>query len=198
MKRIHARRAPELFEGEVLERSDTGRGVAVFSGIRLQHRDEFCHRARRKLGVHDEGERKRTDAAHRRELAHRIERDLGIHRRKRKRSGFGEHQRVAVRRRANERFGRHPARGAGAVFDDERLAERIRKFRCDDARDRVHAAACRVADEHAHLPRRIFLRKRCRRKKRKRRKPESFHRLLPASRGVIFPRRRRARRRGPT
>jgi hypothetical protein len=58
-----------------------------------------------------------------------------------------EQQRVAVGRRFGDAGGRRRSRSAGAVDDDDRLAEGIGKLRSDDARDGVGCAAGRHGDD---------------------------------------------------
>ena len=47
--------------------------------------------------------------------------------------------------------------GAGAVIDDERLAETLGEFDGSDARDQISDAARRVRDQYAHRPGRVVL-----------------------------------------
>ena len=67
-------------------------------------------------------------------------------------------QRVAVGRRAHDRFGADIAGAARPVVDDDGLAEPLREPLADQAREDVTGAAGREADHDAHRPRRIGLR----------------------------------------
>src|SRR5262249_31908506 len=72
----------------------------------------------------------------------------------------GHEERVAVRRRAHDRFGADIAVGARPVVDDERLAEPPRQPLTDQACDSVGRPASGKADNDAHWARRIALRPR--------------------------------------
>ena len=96
-----------------------------------------------------------VDAADRRDVAHEIESWVRIeHRVDDVRIG-DEQQRVAVRRRANDRFGGDAVAGGAAIFDDERLAEPLRQYCSGQPRDDVGGAARRKADQQMDRPRRI-------------------------------------------
>ena len=83
--------------------------------------------------------------------------------------------RLAARRRAP---GSDAARRAGAVLDYELLAERLAELRREDARDRVHATARRVTDQHAYRAGRIVLSK-AERRKDEECKDDPSHALAP-------------------
>ena len=63
-------------------------------------------------------------------------------------------QRVAVGRRAHDRFGADVAGAAGPVVDDDGLTEPLREPLADQAREHVTGAAGREADHDAHRSRR--------------------------------------------
>ena len=73
-------------------------------------------------------------------------------------SGMPEHQRVPVGRAAGNRPRSHQSGAAGAIVDDDRLAEHARELFGDDARQRIDPAARRVRDDQGDRPRRVGLR----------------------------------------
>jgi hypothetical protein len=59
---------------------------------------------------------------------------------------MSEMQRVPVRGCLRDRIGRDVASRPGAVFDDDRLRQRLRRFLSHDSRDGIDAAARREPD----------------------------------------------------
>jgi hypothetical protein len=74
--------------------------------------------------------------------------------------GHNLQQGVAIRGRFGDRFGSDVAAGAGAVLNDELLAEAIGQPLTHQARLDVGSPAGGKADDDAHRPRRIGLRPR--------------------------------------
>ena len=72
--------------------------------------------------------------------------------------GHHEQERVAVRWRAYDRLGCDVAAGAGAVLDNELLAEPLGQPLPDHAGGRIGRAAGGKAENDAHGPRRVGLR----------------------------------------
>ena len=66
-------------------------------------------------------------------------------------------KRVAVRRRARDDRGADIARRAGAIFDHDRLAERLLQMAADDARQDVGRAARRERHDERDVARGIGL-----------------------------------------
>src|SRR5262249_57081054 len=77
--------------------------------------------------------------------------------------GAGQEQGGAVRGRAHDGLGGDIAAGAGAVLDDERLAEPFRQKLADQPRHDVDVVARGESDDDVHRPARIGLRLRRRR-----------------------------------
>lgn len=104
--------------------------------------DQFAQRARREVLACDQGVAERGRQSDRCEVAQRIvgqrpiepgvEREIG---------GACDEQGVAVGRRFRGEFRADQRPGAGAILDDDRLAECLRHFFRDDARDQIEAAA---------------------------------------------------------
>ncbi len=65
-------------------------------------------------------------------------------------------QRIAVGLGMRDDFAGHVAAGAGAVIDDEGLAEQFAKLLGHDARQHVAWAARRKADQDRHRPLRVI------------------------------------------
>jgi hypothetical protein len=74
--------------------------------------------------------------------------------------GAEHRERVAVGRRARRQLERDRAACAGAIVDDDALAEPIRQLGRDDAGDHIETAARRVRHEQPDRLRRIRLRER--------------------------------------
>src|SRR5215471_15514643 len=72
--------------------------------------------------------------------------------------GARHQKRMAVRRRAHDRLGGDIAAGAGAVLDNERLAEPFRQPLADQPCNNVDVVACGEPDNDVHWSRRIGLR----------------------------------------
>ena len=74
-----------------------------------------------------------------------------VHRRRQHmRRHAGDLQRVAVRRRAGDRLGADQAAAAGAVLDEELLAEGLAELVGEHAAEQVVGAAGRIGDDDAH------------------------------------------------
>ena len=101
-----------------------------------------------------------VDRAHdRREVLHRVVRHLRVDADvDRERRDVAEQQRVAVGRRLGDGVGADHAARAGAVVDDDRLAERLGQRLLHDARIEIDRAARRERHDDADRLRRIRLR----------------------------------------
>ena len=129
-------------------------------------------------GLHHQHEGHRRGERDRREVLRRIVGQLLVERRVGgERAGRHEEQRVAVGRRLGDRGrGDHRA-AAGAVFNDDRLAEPLFQLRLElPARHDVHRAARPERQDQRDRPRRIVVgagRRRLRQEKRRRRAPRA-------------------------
>ena len=160
MRSVPGRDLQEL-AGEVPVRSHAGRRVADRARLLLRKLDEAGD-------VGDVERRMRADEREafdevrdRREVLDRVVRQLAIDvGQDRVRAGRVEQQRVAVRRRLRDELRADAAAGAGAVLDDERLAELRAHAVGENPRDAVDAAAGRERNDDAHRLDRIRLRER--------------------------------------
>src|SRR5262245_14013051 len=99
-----------------------------------------------------------ANAGDRRDVADEVEIELVVERRIDQICPRDKEERVAVRRRAHDRFGADIAATAWPVLYDEWLAEPLRQLLTDEARQNVLRAAGGNGDDQAHRPRRIRLR----------------------------------------
>ena len=85
------------------------------------------------------------------EILDRVEARILVHRRRQHvRRHAGGDQRVAVRRRARGRFGADQPAAAGAVLDEELLAERSAELLGEHPAEQVVRAAGHIGHDHAH------------------------------------------------
>src|SRR5262245_42062393 len=98
------------------------------------------------------------DAGDRCDIADEIEIELVVEGRIDQICRRDKEERVAVRRRAHDRFGADIAATAWPVIDHEWLAEPLRQPWSDEARQDVLGAAGGNGDDQAHWPQRIRLR----------------------------------------
>ena len=97
--------------------------------------------------------------ANRLEIANRVETELVEERGVDRVVGADHEQRIAVRRAADDSFGRDVAAGARAILDDELLAELVGQGLHDEARQDVDRLPGGKADDEAHRLRWIGLRR---------------------------------------
>src|SRR5262245_20123111 len=102
--------------------------------------------------------RNADDAGDRRDVADEVEIEFVVEGRIDQICPRDKEERVAVRRRAHDRFGADIAATAWPVIDHEWLAEPFRQPLTDEARENVLRAAGGYGDDQAHRPRRIGLR----------------------------------------
>src|SRR5262245_60145753 len=93
------------------------------------------------------------DAGDRRDVAEKHEAELVVECRIDHICPGDKEERVAVRRRAHDRFGADIAATSWPVIDDEWLAEPLRQPLTDEARQNVLRAAGGNGDDQAHWPR---------------------------------------------
>jgi hypothetical protein len=98
------------------------------------------------------------DAGDRCDIADEVEIELVVERRIDQICRRDKEERVAVRRRAHDRFGADIPATAWPVIDHEWLAEPFRQPLTHEARENVLRAAGGNGDDQAHRPRRIGLR----------------------------------------
>ena len=91
-------------------------------------------------------------ADNRRDVPDEVEIEIGVERGIDRMRGHDLQQRVAIRGRLGDRLGSDVAAGAGAVLDDELLAEAIRQPLTHQARLDVGSPAGGKADDDAHRP----------------------------------------------
>ncbi len=136
------------------------------------------------VGIDHDDQLAGADQPDRREILARVVADVAVERRiDRERAGAAEHQRVAVGRGLRHRARGDRAAGAGAVLDDDVLAERLAHLLGDDARHHVVAAAGGVRHHQRDRPGRIILR-RCRGRDGERTASESSKISWRVSRGL--------------
>ncbi len=120
--------------------------------------DELGNRFRGKRRIHHHHVGRAHDAGDRRDVAEEIEAEPIVERRVDGVRRADHQQRVAVGRRVHDRFGGDVAAGAGAVLDDELLAEPVRQPLRHQPRHDVERAAGGEPDDYPHRPRWIRLR----------------------------------------
>ena len=121
---------------------------AMTLGDRIDGQLRACHQ-------HEGGGQ---NLAHRREILHRVVRHRAVERRRDRVTAGRQQQRVAVGRRFRDGVGADVAARAGAIFDDDGLAEMVRHLGRDDPPDRIDRAAGGERHHDADGPVRIALR----------------------------------------
>ena len=133
-----------------------GRRECQRAGPRPGERDHVRNRPRRHCRIDRHDQRQLGQKDDRREILHRVVAEVRI---KVRADAVGrdgvEQQRVAVRVGLGDARGRDGAAGAGAIVDDDRLAERVGELRADDPRDEVGRPAGRHRDHELHGAARI-------------------------------------------
>jgi hypothetical protein len=137
-------------------RAGAGRGEGQLGGF--QRGEEFRHGRIRRLRRHHQRERHYGEQRHRQQILVRIvidafepmlvDGDFG---------GLPDQQSEPVRRRCDDAARADGAAGAGAIFDDDVLAERDRKLRRDRARHHVAGTAGGIGDDQVDRAARIAL-----------------------------------------
>ena len=153
---------PEQFAAEMRRRADAGTGKAVLAGIVPNELHQFRQRLGRHRRVDHHDIRRNRDQRHGGEILDRIVRHLGVEAGIYDEAGADRHDGVAVRGHARDLAGRGVAARAADVLDEELLAESVGELLRHDARDDVGRTAGGKADDHAHRPARIALRRGCR------------------------------------
>ena len=145
---VGARLQLEQFAGQMLEAADAGGGVIELAGLRLGVGEQFLRRMHRQFRIDGEHIGAGGEDRDRHEILHRVERLLVEPRIDRMRDRDDE-ERVAVGRGLGGEIGADHAAGAGAIVDEDLLAEVLAELVGDDAADDVVAAAGRERDDQA-------------------------------------------------
>ena len=154
--------AAHLFEHlaiEMLWRSDAARTHAKLAGICFCVGDQLAKSFRGKRGLHDNNANPAIDAGNGRQVSQQIELEIVEERDIPRIDGGQFEQRVSVGWSTNHEFGCDVARCTDMVFDDDRLAELLRKPLTDHAADEVWRCPGLVADDQAYWPGWIVLRR---------------------------------------
>ena len=147
--------------GEVVDGAGARRRERDRLGLRFRQRDELAEVLGGHRRMDDEHVRIARDERNRRQVLQRVERHLAaVQRRVGREVVRLQDQRVAVRRRARDGFGRDQRVAARTVLDHDLLAHALRHLRGDDAREDVRSAAGRERHEHLDRLVRIVLRAR--------------------------------------
>ena len=142
----------DVFGDHVADRTEARRNV-FDAGRRPAHQvEEIAERHHRRGSVHDEDIGRAAQIGDVGEIAHRVE--SGVLRVHRGRQHVGRqarrHQRVAVGGAARDGLGADKSAAAGAVLDEELLAERGAQRLGKRARQDIGGAAGAVGDDDAH------------------------------------------------
>ena len=156
---VDAGHVVEQFTGQVADAGDTRGGETDFFRIGLGVGDELLEVLRRQRGMGDKNIRGAGDLGDRCEILHRVighfvikagaDADIG---------DVTEHHGVTIGGRFRDNGHADVAVGAGAVVDDDLLAQLIRQHRRNRTRQRIRAAARGVGHDKTHRTRRIGLR----------------------------------------
>jgi len=145
--------ARHRFEGLARQMDDgtgAGRGVVELPGSRFRQRDQLGHRLCGQRRIDDEQKRRRGHQTDEREILDAIVRELAVQARvDRMRGGIAEVQRVAVGGRPGDDLGGDRGAGAGAVVDDDLLAEILRQPGTEGSREHVGDSPGREPDHEA-------------------------------------------------
>src|SRR6266849_539082 len=157
VNKIDAGRYLEKFAHQMAGRTDAGRCHCDLARIGLGVGDQLGHGFGRDLRIGQHDLRLPDQARDRRDVAEKHEAELVVKCRV-DRARWADHQeRMAVGRRAHDRFGCDIGARARPVLDDEWLAEPLLQPLSDQARADVGRAASGETDDNAHLPRRVGL-----------------------------------------
>jgi hypothetical protein len=135
--------------GEVGGGADPARGDGDSFRVGLRERDEVL----RCLGLHgridEKNHRSGADQADRREVADRIVMHALLDRRNDGVGHVGEQEGITVRRGFGGDLDAEATAGAGAIVDDDLLAERFRHALADEAGEHIRAAAGRIGHDES-------------------------------------------------
>src|SRR5262245_59244809 len=120
--------------------------------------DELGNRSGRDQRIDGQDLRHAGKTCNRRDIADEIETELFIECCVESSRHVEPEERIAVRRRAHDRFGGEIGSGTWAVLDNKLLAEPLREPLTYQAGEDVSRACGRKSDHDAHRPRRIGLR----------------------------------------
>ena len=147
MHDVDLRHALEQLAGQMIGGAVARRGEVDLARLLFRQRDQFPHILGRYCGIDDQHDRRSREQCDGREIRGRIERELAVERLiDGERPGRGEQQGVAVRLRLGDEIAAGVSAAAGAVLDDELLAEIVTEFLRQDARHHVHRSPGRSTD----------------------------------------------------
>ncbi|MPM72283.1 hypothetical protein SDC9_119256 [bioreactor metagenome] len=151
MQHVHARQRGEDFAGQVNGGAVAGRGIGQLARRGLCRGHHVGHALDLGLGgVGDQDVGHHGQHAHGREVLDRVIAELAVQRLVGGHADGGNHQRVAVGRGLGHEVGADVAARAGAVLDDEGLAQRARGLLAQGAGDGIHGAARREGHDPAN------------------------------------------------
>ena len=143
--------AGEQRGGEMREARKARRAVVQLAGLGLGERHQLGDAFRRDAGIEHQHIGRGADHRDRLEVVDRVVGQLGAERRRHAMRARGDQaDRVAVRRGLGDDIDAEIAAGAGAVLDDELLAELGREFLRHQAADDVGGGAGRERHHDAH------------------------------------------------
>ena len=157
---VHPGHHLEELAGNVLRGAGAGRPVVDLARVGLGIGDEFGDRLGGDRRMHHDDVGQPRGADNRRDVPNEVETEIAVERGIDRVRGHDLQQRVAIGGRSGDRLGPDVAAGAGAVLDDELLAEAIRQPLTHQPRLDVGGSAGGKADDDAHRPGRIGLRPR--------------------------------------
>ena len=130
--------------------ADTARGKAYFTGFGFGELHQFGTDFAGTDGCTASTKRLAADDGHRDDVALDVEGQVFVQRRRVGNADALQQQRVAVGRGLGGDLGGDHAAAAGAVVDDDLLAQTVGQFLREQPRDDVGAAARGGSREHAH------------------------------------------------
>ena len=152
---VHAAHQLEELAGHMGRRPDASRGHVELARVGLGIVDELRNGIGRERCIDFHHVGYAGDGRNRRDVARKIVVEFSVERDVDRMRGRDHEQRVAVRRRIHDCLGGDIAAGAGAVLDDELLAEPLRQALTHEPRQDVGDTAGRIADDQFHGPRGI-------------------------------------------
>ena len=145
---------------DVLRAANAARAHVSLARIGFGIGDQFGDAARGKLRVHHHHPRGSGNACDRDDVANEIEAEVFVERHIDDIGGNNQQEGVAVGWRAHDHFSTDIGAPASAVLDHERLAQPLRQFLANEAREDVARSAGSEWSHNAHRPRGIALRPR--------------------------------------
>ena len=140
-----------IFGHHVADRTDARRDVFEAILLLAHEREQFLERLRRRRAVHREHIGRPAQIGDVGEIAHRVETRILVHGgREHVRGHAGDDERVAVGLGTRHRLGADETAAAGAVLDEELLAEHRAELLAEHAPQEVVRAAGRVGHDHPH------------------------------------------------